>query len=207
MSRVNEPKCKKCRRNKEKLFLKGNRCLTAKCSLEKRNFPPGKNSVSIIKKSSEYGVRLREKQKLKFFYCISEVQLKKYYKKADMSHEITGVFLLSLCERRLDNLIYRAKFAFSRKEARLMVSHGHILVNNKKVDIASYIVKSKDIISFKDNIKPIIIKRNEELKSRNPINWISVNEKECTFEVIRVPLREEIDIPIQEQLVVEYYSR
>lgn len=207
MSRTSEPSCKKCRRNKQKLFLKGARCLAAKCSLDKRNFPPGKNSSSLQKKSSDYGIRLREKQKVKAYYGISEAQLRRIYQKADRSHDMTGHVLLSLCERRVDNLLFRSKFARSRQEARLLVTHGHVLVNGKKMDIPSFVVKIGDEITIKAKTTDIIKKHLHDLKDIVIPNWLSVNETTYTISIVHYPARDEIDVPVQEQLVVEYYSR
>jgi len=207
MSRTSEPSCKKCRRNRQKLFLKGARCLAAKCSLEKRNFPPGKNATALVKKSSDYGIRLREKQKIKAYYGISEAQLRHIYQKADRSHEMTGHVLLSLCERRIDNLLYRSKFARSRDEARLLVTHGHVSINGKKMNVPSFCVKLGDQISIREKSTGIVKKHLHDLKDITVPNWLSVNESQYIVSIAHYPARDEVDIPVQEQLVVEYYSR
>ncbi|MFA5880062.1 MAG: 30S ribosomal protein S4 [Candidatus Margulisiibacteriota bacterium] len=207
MGRAISDSCKKCRRSKDKLFLKGTRCLTAKCSLEKRNFVPGGSRIAPIKKMSEYGVRLREKQKVKFFYGISEGQIRNYFKMALRSKDITGHVLLNLCERRLDNVIKRANTAKSRAEARLLIIHGHCLVNNKKVDIPSYLIKIGDKISFVPKIVGIVEKNQEILKDVLLPAWLNYDAKEHTITVLRIPVREDIDIRVSEQLVVEFYSR
>lgn len=199
--------CKKCRRAKDKLFLKGTRCFTAKCSVEKRPFPPGSNRISPIRKLSEYGIRLREKQKVKVFYGISEKQIRIYFKNALRSKDITGHVLLSLCERRLDNLLKRANFAKSRAEARLLVVHGHFLVNNTKVDIPSFLVKPGDKISVAPKIKDIITRNQEILKDMLLPTWLNYDAKENTITVLHNPTREEVDIRVSEQMVVEFYSR
>lgn len=207
MSRVNEPSCKKCRRNRVKLFLKGLRCNTAKCSLEKRNFPPGKNAASIIKKSSDYGIRLREKQKIKAYYSLSEAQLRIYYKRADSVVDKTGHVLLILCERRLDNVAFRAKLARSRVEARALITHGHLKVNGKKVDRPSYLLKANDVVTIAKKSEEWVLKRAQEMKDIQVPAWLLTNDSEHSITVAHMPTRDEINFDVQEQFVVEYYSR
>ncbi len=207
MGRYIGPSCKKCRRSREKLFLKGSRCLTAKCSLEKRNFPPGSSKIAHPKKLSDYGIRQREKQKLKFYYGISEVQLRNYFSRALVDKGITGHMLLMLCELRLDNVITRACLSKSRKEARLLVTQGHFLVNGKKVNIPSYLVKEGDVISINEKSKANILKNKEFFKEMLLPNWLDYNEKDQVLLIVRKPLREEIEVRVSEQMVVEFYSR
>ncbi|MFC1617374.1 30S ribosomal protein S4 [Candidatus Margulisiibacteriota bacterium] len=207
MSDNDRKKCRKCRRSKQKLHLKGARCLTAKCSLEKRNFPPGFKPGNMMRKSSEYGIRLREKQKVRIFYGISEKQMRKYFSKANKTKGLTGHIFLSLCERRLDNFISRGKFSASRSESRQLISHGHFKINDKKVDIPSYVVKSGDIISVNKKISDFIKKRITEQKEIGLPTWIDFNAAKNTITVLHEPKREEIDLPIEDQLIVEFYSR
>jgi small subunit ribosomal protein S4 len=198
-------KCKKCRRANQPLFLKNKRCLMAKCSFLKRKYPPGFEPGDAIKKLSEYAKRLREKQKIKQFYGISEKQIRKYYEKAVRSKEMTGHFLLQLCERRLDNSVLRSKFALSRSNARQLVFHGHILVNGKKVDIPSYILKIDDIVTIKEKSKLLIQKNLEQNQDMPLVTWMEYKPNE--IKILHMPKREEIDLIVEEQLVVEYYSR
>jgi len=161
----------------------------------------------LVKKSSDYGIRLREKQKIKAYYGISEAQLRHIYQKADRSHEMTGHVLLSLCERRIDNLLYRSKFARSRDEARLLVTHGHVSINGKKMNVPSFCVKLGDQISIREKSTGIVKKHLHDLKDITVPNWLSVNESQYIVSIAHYPARDEVDIPVQEQLVVEYYSR
>jgi len=206
MSRYRGPSCKICRRAREKLFLKGERCHTAKCAIEKRNFPPGFRSLKP-KKISEYGKRLREKQKLRFFYGVSEKQMRIYFDKASKAKEITGHSLLSLFESRLDNIVFRANLAKSRKESRQLVRHSHFLVNGKKANIPSIILKKSDVVTIKDKSLSLFKDAFDSMKDKDKQVWLIVNESEKSIVVDHNPNREEIDVPVDEQLIVEYYSK
>ncbi len=205
MGRYLEASCKICRRNREKLYLKGARCETAKCAIEKRNFPPGIR-FATPKKMSEYGKRLREKQKLRFFYGVSETQIRNYFKKALAQKGITGHNLLSLFERRLDNILYRTKLAKSRKEARQLIQHGHFNVNQKSVDIPSFIASEGDVITIKEKSMELIKDRWLVLKEKGLPTWLTFDESQKTIKLVHAPKREEIDSPVEEQLIVEFYS-
>jgi small subunit ribosomal protein S4 len=190
-----------------KLYLKGEKCYTEKCPVQKRPAPPGMHGVSR-RKLSEFGVRLREKQKLRRIYGIHETQFKTYFERAAKSKGVTGTRLLQLLESRLDNVVYRLGLAGSRKEARQIVSHGHIAVDGKRVDIASYQVRTGQIISPSDAVH--LHPRMKELAAapgRKAPSWIEFDPTRLEARVLALPGREEIDVPVQEQLVVEYYSR
>ena len=205
MGRYLEPSCKICRRNRVKLYLKGPRCESAKCAIEKRNYPPGIRSV-VIRKISEYGRRLREKQKLRFFYSVTETQMRNYFDRALHQKGIAGHNLLLLFERRFDNVLYRAKIAKSRKEARQMIQHGRIRINGSKVDIPSFSVKQGDVVDFVSAGLEFLQPRFDLIKEKGIPAWLVFNEKEKTLAVSRFPKREEMDIPVEEQLIVEFYS-
>jgi small subunit ribosomal protein S4 len=211
MARYTGPVCKLCRREKQKLFLKGSRCLSDKCALapEKKFAPPGGFPRRFSRKDSAYNIMLREKQKAKRFYGILEKQFKKYFKMAERKQGVTGELLLSLLERRLDNVVYSLGFARSRAEARHLVRYSHIAVNGKKVNIPSYLVKIGDVISVREKSKKVsFIKEGLEggAKSNVP-RWLSVDVKKFSGEVIDMPSRSDVQIPIQEQLIVEFYSK
>lgn len=205
MGRYLEAKCKICRRNKEKLYLKGARCESAKCAMEKRNYPPGIRTA-VAKKMSEYGKRLREKQKLRFFYGVSEVQMRNYFAKASNQKGISGHNLLTLFERRLDNVLYRAKLATSRKEARIMVRHRHFLINGRLTNIASHLVSPNDVITINPTSAQIFEGRFQTVKEKGVGTWLSFDEPNKSIKIVHLPSREEIDSPVQEQLIVEFYS-
>ncbi len=206
MGRYLEASCKICRRNREKLYLKGARCESAKCAIEKRNYPPGIRSV-VTRKTSEYGRRLREKQKLRFFYSVSETQMRIYFKKALQLKGIAGHNLLSLFERRLDNVLFRAKVAKSRKDARQLIRHGHFSVNGGKVNITSYTLKAGDVVALRvAEGDGFMLTRLEGVKEKTLPSWLSYDEKEKSVKVLHIPTRDEIDIPVEEQLIVEFYS-
>jgi small subunit ribosomal protein S4 len=206
MGRYTGPSCKKCRRSRAKLYLKGPRCETAKCALEKRNYPPGPQS-GIPRKLSEYGIRLREKQKLRFFYGISETQIRNTFKKAASSKEVTGESLIALLERRLDNVVFRCGLASSRCQARQLVRHGSIQVNGRRVNIPTFLTKGGDQISVVAKKVEFFKTRFEALGELNIPTWLSYNESEKVFTLLHSPKRGEVDVPVQEQLIVEYYSR
>lgn len=208
MARYRGSVCKICRRENTKLFLKGERCLTDKCAFERRPFPPGQRARRQ-RKGSEYSLQLREKQKTKRMYGLLEKQFKKYYELAVRQRGITGENLLCILETRLDNAVYRSGFAFSRNESRQLVRNGHIAVNNKRVTIPSYRVKSGDKITLTSaGTKVARIKEAAEssVKPETPA-WLKVDTKKLTTEVVGLPTRDQIDAPVQENLIVELYSR
>ena len=200
--------CRLCRREGMKLFLKGERCYTEKCGIEKRNMPPGQHGRRRASKMQGYGVQLREKQKVKRIYGVLEDQFRRYFEMADRTRGITGVTLLQLLERRLDNATYRMGFATSRAQARQLVRHGHFLVNGKKVDIPSYSLKAGDVVSVRQTSRenPAILHAVGEVKGRGIPEWISL-EGELGAKVMSMPTREQINLPVQEQLIVELYSK
>ena len=208
MSRYKDEQCRICRREGQKLFLKGSRCYTDKCSVSRRNYAPGEHGQKKAK-LSEYGTQLREKQKTKSFYGVGEKQFRKYFDMASNKKGITGDNLLQILESRLDNVVYRLGYGSSRAQARQLVNHGHFEVNGKKVDIASYLVKAGDIIAVRENKKDSgIIKVNvEELASRPVPEWLEKNAETLSGKVIRLASRQDIDLPVEEHLIVELYSK
>jgi small subunit ribosomal protein S4 len=206
MARDTSPQCKQCRREGQKLFLKGERCLTDKCGVERRNYPPGDHGRGR-QKQSEYRLQLREKQKAKRYYGILEKQFANYYDKASRQQGITGENLLALLELRLDNVLVRLGFAASRRQARQLVRHGHWLVNGRRVDIPSYQVRAGDVISIKANssAEPAI-RDATELTGQVPA-WLQADHDTLTAKVLRKPERREVAAPVQEQLIVELYSK
>ena len=207
MARYREASCRQCRREGIKLFLKGNRCFTDKCAIERRNFPPGQHGLKRTK-LTQFGVQLREKQKAKRIYGILERQFRKYFEWAERQKGITGENLLKLLERRLDNVVFRLGFAASRREARQMVGHGHIEVNGRKVTIPSYIVKVGDRVVLRPSSK-LGERVVENINAgRGPVPpWLEVVAEEKRGLVRGLPLREDIQIPVQEQLIVELFSK
>ena len=207
MARYTGAVCRLCRREKQKLFLKGKRCLMEKCALSAKNYAPGARS-RLIRKLSSYGVRLREKQKARRTYGLMEKQFRLYFKKAERMKGVTGLNLLQLLERRLDNVVFRLGFAASRSQARQLVRHGHFLVNGKKVDIPSYSVKIGDEIELRQKSRDLsVVKEGFEIVAeRERPAWLEINESELKGKVLRFPAREEMQ-PIQEQLIVELYSK
>ena len=208
MAKYNGPVCKLCRREGGKLFLKGDRCFSDKCSYDKREYAPGEHK-GIRRKLSEYGEQLREKQKLKRTYGLMEKQFKKTYKTAERMNGITGENLLSLLERRLDNAVYTMGFAVSRKSARLLITHGHFLVNGKKVNIPSYILKPSEKISVLENSKKLeVIKNSVDSSARKTRpEYYEVITEEFTGNLKSIPLRDEIISTANENLIVELYSK
>lgn len=208
MSRYKDEQCRVCRREGQKLFLKGSRCYSDKCSVTRRNYAPGEHGQGR-KKLSEYGTQLREKQKTKAFYGVGEKQFRKYFEMAENKKGITGEVLLQILESRLDNVVYRAGFGASRAQARQLVNHGHFDVNGIKTDIASYLVKPGDVISVRENKKDTkIIKENAEVNSSKPIpEWLEKNNEKLEAKVVRLASREDIDLPVEEHLIVELYSK
>ncbi len=208
MARHTESVCRLCRRENLKLFLKGERCYTEKCAYDRRNYPPGQHGQDR-KKFSDYGTQLREKQKVKRMYGILENQFRNIFKEADRQKGITGETLLSLLERRLDNIIYRLGFANSRNEARQLVRHNHFLVNQSKVNIPSYLVKPGDVIELREKSKKVvrILEALEGVARRGVPQWLELDKDQMKGSVKGLPAREDITIPIQEKLIVELFSK
>lgn len=208
MARHTESVCRICRREGLKLFLKGERCYTEKCAVERRNYPPGQHGQSR-KKFSAYGTQLREKQKVKRMYGILENQFRNVFKEADRQKGITGETLLSLLERRLDNIIYRLGFANSRNEARQLVLHKHFLVNQSTVSIPSYLVRPGDVIELREKSKKVvrILESLEGVARRGVPQWLELDKDQMKGSVKGLPNREDITIPIQEKLIVELFSK
>ena len=206
MARDRSPKCKQCRREGMKLFLKGERCLTDKCGVERRSYPPGDHGRGRMKQS-EYRLQLREKQKARRFYGVLEKQFRNYYDKASRQPGVTGENLLRLLETRLDNVMVRLGFAASRRQARQLVRHGHWTVNGRRVDIPSYHVRPGDVIAVKGGTgAETIIRDATELISSVPA-WLEADHDALTAKVLRLPDRDEIVTPVQEQLIIELYSK
>ena len=209
MARYTESVCRQCRREGQKLFLKGDRCYTAKCAVVKRHTPPGQHGQARQRKQSEYGMQLREKQKAKRYYGVLESQFRKYFDMASRRSGQAGENLLSILESRLDNVVYRLGFAMSRAEARQLVTHGHFTVNGRKVDIPSFLVKPGMVISVKPSSRDLDkIKANvENNASRQPPKWLDYDAGNMLAKVTGVPAKEDIDLPIEEHLIVELYSK
>jgi small subunit ribosomal protein S4 len=209
MARYTGADCKLCRREKMKLFLKGSKCMGPKCPIEIRPYPPGEHGRGRPKET-EYLVQLREKQKARRIYGVLEKQFSNYYKEANRKQGRTGENLLSLLERRLDNVVYRAGFAKSRDMARQLVRHGHFLVNGQKVDIPSYLVNERDIIEVRQKSVedvPFAVARAEAGEGGTVPAWLEVISDKMRILVHALPVRQQIDSPVQEQLIVEYYSK
>lgn len=208
MARYTGPSCKLCRREGKKLFLKGDRCLTDKCALSRRATVPGQHGAGR-KSVKEYGQHLREKQTARRYYGVQEKQFKKYYTVADKQEGIAGENLLSLLERRFDNVVYRMGLASSRKEARQLVRHAHFTLNGKKADIPSIILKVGDVVALKDKsrssekLKALM----ENMASVNAPKWLEVNADAASAKVIAIPAREDVDFDFNEQLIIEFYSK
>lgn len=207
MARYTEAVCRLCRREGMKLYLKGDRCYTDKCAISKRTYAPGQHGQSR-KKLSNYGLQLREKQKAKRFYGVLESQFRKYFEIADKQAGITGENLLRLLETRLDNVAYRLGFGSSRAEARQLVVHGHFTVNGKKVDIPSYLVSAGDTIAVAEKSKSSVKFKAlaENAKGTTP-NWLTVDAEKLEGKVVALPSREDVDLEIAENLIVELYSK
>ena len=208
MARHTKSVCRLCRRENLKLFLKGERCYTEKCAIDRRNYAPGQHGQNR-RKFSDYGSQLREKQKVKRLYGLLENQFRNTFKEADRQKGITGEILLALLERRLDNAVYRLGFANSRNEARQLVRHSHFLVNQSKVNIPSYLVKPGDVIEVREKSKKIarIQEALEGVARRGIPQWLELDKDQMKASVKGLPTREEITIPIQEKLIVELYSK
>lgn len=208
MARYRDAVCRICRREGDKLFLKGDRCYTDKCAIARRSYAPGQHGQGR-KKMSEYGTQLREKQKAKRYYGLLENQFYHYFELASKMTGKTGENLLKVLESRLDNVVYRAGFAMSRPEARQLVTHGHFTINGKAVNIPSYLVKPGDVVAIveksmsSDKIKGVL----EANASRPALNWLSVDKNKAQATVVNLPERSEIDLQVEEQLIVELYSK
>lgn len=208
MARYTGAVCKLCRREGKKLFLKGERCYTGKCAFERRSYAPGQHGQSR-KKTSEYGMQLRAKQQARRYYGIQEGQFHKYFLMAERRQGMTGETLLKICESRLDNVAYLLGWASSRAEARQLTTHGHYLVNGKKVDIPSYLLKEGDVVSLRqksldsDKIKAVL----EANGSRPVPEWLDKDSENMTAKVVKMPDREQIEVPVEEHLIVEFYSK
>ncbi len=210
MGRYTGSVCRLCRREGIKLYLKGEKCFSPSCPLEKRPYPPGEHGRNVRPRPTDYWLRLREKQRARRIYGVSEKQFKKYYEMADRMKGVTGENLLILLERRLDNVIYRMGFAASRKQARQLVTHRHFKVNGRVVDKPSYLVKQGDVIEVKEQSKNIqVIKENlEKASERGFPHWVDVDPEAMKGKFVTLPAREDLRTPeIREQLIVEFYSR
>ena len=208
MARYRGPVCRLCRREGMKLFLKGERCFKPSCGIEKRNYAPGQHG-NRRSKIQAYGVQLREKQKTKRIYGVLERQFRRHFAEADRKRGITGENLLQILERRLDNIVYRMGFGASRAQARQIVSHGHIMVDGKRVDVPSFEVRQGTAISLKDASRknPLIVAALDQARGRGVPRWLSIDADQFRGTVTALPSREDITLPIQEQLIVELYSK
>jgi len=209
LARYTGASCRLCRRENLKMFLKGDRCYSDKCAFERRSFAPGQHGQNKFRKVSDYAVQLREKQKVKQMYGMLEAQFRRYFEKADKAKGVTGEILLIMLERRFDNTLYRAGFASSRDQARQMVRHNLFTINGKKINIPSYQVKSGDVIVLKEkNLKNAVIADNIEGAARRGLpSWLELDHTKFQCVVKALPNRDEITMPIQEQLIVELYSK
>jgi len=208
VSRYRDAVCRLCRRERTKLFLKGDRCATDKCAIERRNYPPGQHGQGRGK-ASEYGKQLREKQKVRRIYGIQEKQFRAYFKEADRRKGMTGVNLLQLLETRLDNAVYRMGFAGSRAQARQLVRHGHFSVNGRRVNIPSYQLRLGDTVSVVEKSQKVtaILSAQASYESRAKLGWLEIDHKAFQGVVKEVPTREDVTMPIEEHLIVELYSK
>jgi len=211
LARYTGAACRLCRREGIKLFLKGQRCLTDKCAIDKRNFVPGEHGKSHFRRRQliGYGQQLREKQKVKRMYGVLENQFRRYFRKAETTKGVTGEILLQLLERRLDNITFRMGFALSRPQARQFVLHGHILVNGKRVNIPSYQVKKGDELSvlLKSRKNPLILSAVEGVSGKGLPEWLNLDRETLTGQVLELPSREAIGVPVEVSLIVELYSK
>jgi small subunit ribosomal protein S4 len=208
MARCTGPVCRLCRRENQKLFLKGDRCYTDKCGFERRGYPPGQHGQGRIK-FSEYGLQLREKQKIKRIYGLLETQFRNLFEKADRMKGVTGSNLLSMLERRLDNVTYRSGFANSRSEARHLVRHGHFAVNGKRVNIPSYLIEKGDVVEVREKSKTVakIGGALEAVKRREIPQWLELDATAMKSRIRDLPARDDVTAPMEERLVVELYSK
>ena len=209
MARYRGAVCRQCRREKLKLFLKGDRCYSDKCSFERRSFPPGQHGQARMRKESDYSIQLREKQKVRRIYGMLEGQFRKYFKMGDRAKGVTGENLLTFLERRLDNTIFRLGFASSRNQARQLVKHNHVLVNGRRVNIPSFFIKVNDEISIREKSRKIeaIADSLEAVARRGVPSWLELDQDNFKGKIKSMPDRQEITMPIQEQLIVELYSK
>lgn len=208
MARYTGAVCKLCRREGKKLFLKGDRCYTGKCAFERRSYAPGQHGQGR-KKTSEYGLQLRAKQQARRFYGIQEGQFHKYFLMAERKQGMTGENLLRICESRLDNVAYLLGWASSRAEARQLTTHGHYTVNGQKVDIPSYLLKAGDVVSIREKSRDSEkIKAVLEANASRPVpEWLDKNANDLTAKIVKLPDREQMEVPVEEHLIVEFYSK
>jgi len=209
MATYNGARCKTCRRHGLKLFLKGQRCMSDKCAFERRSYGPGEHGQRRRGKPTDYGIQLREKQKAKRAYGVLERQFRKYYQEAERQKGVTGENLMRLLERRLDNLVYRLGFAQSRASARQLIVHGHFEVNGKKVDIPSYLVKAGDVVGVCEKSRNLPeIRASVDMKAGiGTVEWLELDPKKFIGRMLELPSRQQIPTPLNEQLIVNYYSR
>jgi len=208
MARYTDSVCKLCRRERQKLFLKGQKCYSEKCPVEIRNYPPGQHGLSRRTKVSEYGIQLREKQKIKRLYGLLETQFRNYFEKANKAKGITGENLVKILESRLDNVVFRLGFASSRKQARQLIRHRHVIVNDHLVDIPSYILSAGDIVKIKDKSKKLdAIHSSLKRVKDSTYSWLSIDKASLSGTFLQVPDRVDVPLNANEQLVVELYSK
>ena len=209
MGKYRGPVCRLCRREGIKLYLKGERCYGPKCALERRPYPPGQHGQKRARRPSDYAVRLREKQRLRRIYGLNEKQFRNLFEEAAKKKGVTGTVFLHLLESRLDNVVYRLGIASSRRQARQLVRHGHITVNGRRVDIPSYRVKPGDVVAVHEKSKNLgVIQANVELaKGRKGVPWLEFDAEKLQGKFLRYPDREDLALPVNEQLVIEFYSR
>ncbi len=209
MARYTGAVCRLCRREGVKLFLKGTKCTSDRCPIEKRNFPPGQHGKDRKAKIVGYGLQLHEKQKAKRMYFTLEGQFREYYEKANRATGVTGELLIQQLERRLDNVAYRLGFAISRRQARQLVRHGHVTVNSRKVNIPSYQVSAGDEVAVRESARKLqIVEQGAQLAAQNPMpTWLEMNFENMTGRVLTLPKRKDVNLPVNEQLIVELYSK
>lgn len=208
MARYTDAVCKLCRREKQKLFLKGQKCYTEKCPIENKNYPPGQHGLSRRTKISEYGIQLREKQKIKRSYGLLETQFENYFEKANQQKGITGDNLVKLLERRFDNVVYRLGFASSRKQARQLIKHRHFEINDKLVDIPSYLLAAGDVVKVRDKSKKLDAIHNSLKRVKDSTySWLTIDKASLSGTFLQIPERAEVPLNANEQLVVELYSK
>jgi small subunit ribosomal protein S4 len=209
MARYTDAVCRLCRREGVKLFLKGERCLGPKCAIERSNYPPGQHGQGRRGKMSTYGLQLREKQKAKRIYGVLERQFRRYYAQANRMRGVTGALLMTLLEQRLDNIVYRLGFAPSRSAARQLVRHGHVRVNGRKVNIPSFQVGVGDAVSIKEKSRqlPIVVQSVEAQQRRQPLHWLEINFETFEGKILNLPQREDIPTEVNEQMIIELYSK
>ena len=209
MARYAGPVCRLCRREAMKLFLKGERCHGEKCAIDRRNVPPGQHGKGRRTRLAGYGLQLREKQKVKRMYGVLERQFRRYFEEADRRKGVTGETLLQLLERRLDNVVYRLGFAASRPQARQLVRHGHFTVNGRRADVPSFSVKAGDVVAVRTSSakNPAILYAREEVKGRGIPEWLALDEQALSGRLTAAPTRDQLNVAVHEQLIVELYSK